>query len=301
MLTSFISSLATENAERLGRALIMAARKKEVVRELRRTKPPMSETADRYELYEAAVQNVAEQCAFIDHIFKQIRGRKAMSFREDFCGTASAACEWVCLGRSHFAFGVDLDPVVLDWGRKHRVSKLTKRQRQRITLLQSDVVQVKAPLVDVIGAFNFSYWIFNKRAQLRRYFKSAYQNLNPDGMFFLDAYGGYGAFMAIREKMNFADFTYIWDQARYNPITGQMTTHIHFKFPDGSKLQKAFSYEWRLWTLPELREILQEAGFRTVTVYFEYEDDDGEGLGEWYAATDRDADAAWVTNITAEK
>jgi hypothetical protein len=66
-------------------------------------------------------------------------------------------------------------------------------------------------------------------------------------------------------------------------------------------LKKAFSYNWRLWTLPEIREILEEAGFRNPTVYFEYRDEDGEGLGEWYSESKGAADSAWVANITAEK
>jgi hypothetical protein len=66
-------------------------------------------------------------------------------------------------------------------------------------------------------------------------------------------------------------------------------------------MKKAFSYEWRLWTLPEIREVLEEAGFQNTTVYFEFRDDDGEGLGEWYAESEGDADAAWIANITAEK
>ena len=261
----------------------------------------IAETVDRYELYEAAVQNVEEQCSFIDYTFTKINGRKARGFREDFCGTASASCEWVRLGPKRFAIGVDLDQAVLDWGREHRLSKLTRKQRRRVSLIHDDVMQAKASPVDAVGAFNFSYWIFDTRAELRRYFEAVYENLKPDGMFFLDAFGGYDAFRALKEKMKFEDFTYIWDQARYSPVTGRMETHIHFKFPDGSMMKKAFSYSWRLWTLPEIREILDEAGFRNSTVYFEYRDDDGEGLGEWYAESKGEADSAWVANITAEK
>ena len=57
--------------------------------------------------------------------------------------------------------------------------------------------------------------------------------------------------------------------------------NIHFKFPDGSKIKRAFSYTWRLWTAPELRDMLLDAGFRNVTVYWEGEDDNGEGNGEF--------------------
>ncbi len=263
-------------------------------------KPTMAESIDLYELYEAAVQNVPEQVRFIDNTFEEIRNRKPLSFREDFCGTASAACEWVRQGKNRYAFGVDIDHEVLDWGRNNRLERLGKRQQQRIALMQGDVRTVETPPVDVVGAFNFSYWIFRDRAEMLDYFRTVYEHLGPDGVFFLDAFGGYDALKKVKEKMKFENFTYIWDQACYHPVTGYMQTHIHFKFPDGSKLKKAFSYEWRLWTLPEIQEILLEAGFHNPVVRFEYFDDDGEGLGLWYPDDCGEASSAWIANITAE-
>ena len=56
-----------------------------------------------------------------------------------------------------------------------------------------------------------------------------------------------------------------------------MICHIHFKFKDGSRIKKAFSYDWRLWTLPEIREVMEEAGFSNTRVYWEDEDEEGEG------------------------
>jgi hypothetical protein len=154
--------------------------------------------------------------------------------------------------------------------------------------------------VDVVGAFNFSYRIFQTRTEMLCYFKTVYEHLGPEGVFFLDAFGGYSAPKEVKEEMTFKGFTYVWDQARYYPVTGIMQTHIHFKFPDGSKLQKAFSYEWRLWTLPELHELLLEAGFHNPTIRFQYFDDDGEGLGIWYPDTHGQASSTWIANITAE-
>ncbi len=260
----------------------------------------MADRSDPHELYEAAVQNVAEQCRFIDMTFESIRGRRPLSFREDFCGTASACCEWVRQSKHHYAIGVDNDPAVLDWGRRHRLSGLKKRQRQRLALFSGDVRATHTPPVDVVGAFNFSYWIFSRRQDLLKYFRAAYDNLGPDGVFFLDAYGGSSAFQEVKEKTKFDGFTYVWEQACYEPVTGQMRTHIHFRFPDGSRLKKAFSYEWRVWTLPEIRELLHEAGFANVQVWFEHFDDDGEGLGLWYPDDRGQAGAVWIANITAE-
>ena len=104
------------------------------------------------------------------------------------------------------------------------------------------------------------------------------------------------------DKTKNKGFTYLWEQASFNPVTSEMVCHIHFRFPDGSKMRRAFSYEWRLWTLPEIRELLAEAGFSRSAVYWEGTDDDtGEGDGEFTASEKGEADPAWVVYIVAEK
>jgi hypothetical protein len=81
-----------------------------------------------------------------------------------------------------------------------------------------------------------------------------------------------------------------------------MICHIHFHFPDGSKLQNAFTYEWRLWSLPEIREVLQEAGFQTSTVYWQGTDAaTGEGDGIFSPTVVGDPDPGWIAYIVAER
>ena len=277
----------------------MAARKEEIGAGLRAG--TMADRADRHELYEEAVQDVEQECEFILDTFRELRGREPRSFREDFCGSASAACEWVRQDARRSAIGVDIDPQVLAWGREHRVGRLTSEQQQRVKLVEGNVLTARTQPVDVVGAFNFSYYVFKDRARLRKYFTAAREALCPDGLFILDAFGGYEAFEEMKEKTKYDNFTYIWDQAEYYPVTGECVCHIHFKFPDGSKLKRAFSYDWRLWTLPEIREVLVEAGFRKVTVYWEGTDDDGEGNGEFYPEERGEADAGWIVYIVAEQ
>ena len=85
---------------------------------------------------------------------------------------------------------------------------------------------------------NFSYWIFQTARRIREYFKSVLDSLDDDGLFMCDFYGGSEAMCEQEEtrKVN-KHFTYIWDQHRYNPITGEMDCKIHFKFPDGSMMR----------------------------------------------------------------
>ncbi len=262
----------------------------------------MAEKADRHTLYEISVQNTEAEFEFIDSTFKRLRRRRPITLREDFCGTANMSCEWVRQRKKNAAIGVDLDEDVLVWGRANNIKRLQPSAQQRITLLRDNVLKVKTNPVDVIVAMNFSYQIFNDRDTLRTYFRHARRGLVDDGIFFVDAFGGYEAYRELEEKTKQDGFTYIWDQASYNPINGEMVCYIHFAFPDKSKIRRAFTYQWRLWTLPELKEVLEEAGFRNVTVYWQGTDEDtGEGNGVFEPATVGDADAGWICFLSAEK
>lgn len=112
--------------------------------------------------------------------------------------------------------------------------------------------------------------------------------------------------MVLEERRDCVDgdgnaFVYIWDQAAFNPIDSCMTCNIHFEFADGSRIENAFSYQWRLWTLPEIREILLEAGFAKVEIYWEGTDEESsEGNGIYLPSEQGDADAGWVCYIVAE-
>ena len=57
-----------------------------------------------------------------------------------------------------------------------------------------------------------------------------------------------------------------------------------------------------MWTLPEIRELLAEAGFAKVTVYWQGWDASGEEAdGEFYPATEAEPDAGWICYIVAER
>lgn len=264
------------------------------------SRPTMAELADRHVYYEDSVQCVESEIDFIDTTFLKLRKRLANSLREDFCGTTNTSCEWIKRRKTNTAISVDLDEDVLEWGSKNKIAKLTPSQTKRITIVNENVLTTKNDPVDIVLAMNFSYWILKDRKLTIKYFKKIKQTLVKDGIFFLDAYGGYEAFQEMEEKTKYKNFTYIWDQHRYNPITGIAKNYIHFKFKDGSKMMKAFTYEWRVWTMPEILEMLTEAGFKP-TVYWEQADEDGEGNGVYIPETEGDADAGWIAYVVAEK
>lgn len=261
---------------------------------------PIAETADRHALYEESVQGVEHEVEFLQGTFEKVRGRKPVLMREDFCGTANAACQWVRVDDEHRAMGVDLDQDVLDYGRRKHVASLKPEQQGRVALINGDVLKTETEAADLLVAFNFSYFTFKTRETLRQYFEAARKVIKDDGLFFIDIYGGSEAYSEMEEETEHDSFTYVWDQDYYDPLSADYRCHIHFRFSDGSEMTKAFTYEWRLWSVPEVRELLAEAGFSRSTVYWEGEDEDGEGDGNFEPAERGEADEAYVCYIVSE-
>lgn len=246
---------------------------------------------DRHVLYEAAVQSLEADLDFFERVYQRKRGKRFERFREDFCGTAALSCDWVRRRPAHLAWGVDLHRPTLDWGLKHRVAHLGSAA-ERVRLQCADVLQVDGPKIDVVAALNFSFSVFKERDLLRRYFKKVRKSLLPGGIFYLDTFGGTETLGETKERRRIPSskdwdgqripaFYYVWEQARFNPIDHEILCHIHFELPNGTKLRKAFTYDWRLWTLPELQELLLEAGFDSTEVYMEgwdEEAEDGDGI-----------------------
>ncbi len=266
-----------------------------------KSKQTLAEKADKYKLYQKSVQEPEHEIEFFDQAFNEAFGRKPKVLREDFCGTFAVCCEWVKQpGRT--AFGIDLDSEPLDWGKANNLAKLKPSEQQRVTLIQDDVRSNTTPPADILAAQNFSFWYFKTREELVNYFKIAHKNLAEEGLMVLDMMGG-GECITEDETdvRKIGSFKYIWEQARYNPITHEASYYIHFKFKDGSKLDKAFEYHWRFWTIPEVRELLAEAGFSASYVYWEGTDDDGDGDGNWTRTENAGSEPCWIAYIVAAK
>ncbi|MCF7818795.1 MAG: class I SAM-dependent methyltransferase [Kiritimatiellales bacterium] len=250
----------------------------------KKTKTP----PDIHWLYEASVQNVDTDLDFAKRVFFRHRKRNPATLREDFCGTAKLACRWVQRNKAHRAWGIDFHQPTLDWGVKYNVVDLSAEQKGRLHLICGDVLETETPKVDMALALNFSFCVFKQRETLKRYFKAVADALNDEGLFIMDIYGGTESVTAksddtrlipgftTPEGLKISDFDYIWEQAEYNPITHETVCHIHFKVPKFGSINKAFTYDWRLWTLPELQEILLEAGFTKTEVYLHDFNDEGE-------------------------
>ena len=254
--------------------------------------------ADRHLLYQKSVQAPDVDIVFFADRFRERRGREPAVLREDFCGTALLSAHWLREGPERRALSVDIDTDTLAWGRRHNFSKA---ELKRVDLRCADVREVDRPKADLACAMNFSFCVFKTRPDLGAYFTAVHHGLRKDGIFLLELYGGTEAIQPIAERREVEDFVFVWEQERYNPITNETLCHIHFEFADGSKLKKAFTYDWRLWTVPEVRELLADAGFRSTDVYWERVDDNGEGTGEYVLTEEEENQEGWLVYVVAAR
>jgi len=202
-------------------------------RRKRKRKQKLAEVANKHDLYQKSVQNPEAELYLFTKLFRKRRRRKPLSMKEDFCGTAFLSSAWVKSNKRRTAIGIDLDQPTLDWGIEHNIAKLKPAARDRITLINADVLDITEPKVDITCALNFSYCIFKSRELLRRYFEAVFQGLNDDGVFFCELFGGTEAITELEEEREVDGFDYVWEQESYNPINHDILCHIHFDFDDG--------------------------------------------------------------------
>ncbi len=253
---------------------------------------------DKHYLYESSVQNSEFEVEFMAENYEKIRGRKPQILREDFCGTGMVCCDWVKEGSDRKAIGIDLDGEAIQYGKEKHLSKLNPEQQDRVLYVKDDVLNSGEHKADIVAAFNFSYMIFKKREKMVDYFKTVRNSLRDGGIFYIDLLGGPDCQTLVEEETEYDDFSYFWDCDKFNPITNEALFHIHFDYK-GQKHQKVFTYDWRLWSVPELREIMEEAGFSKSMVYWEGDDDDGGGDGNFAPTEETENCESWIVYIAA--
>ncbi len=259
---------------------------------------------DKYALYEKAVQSPEEDVLFARKTYCELKKTNPKTLREDFCGTFQLCCEWVKLKKDHKACGIDVDSKPLHYGKTHHFLDLSEDQKRRIEIYKKSVLASNLPKVDIALAQNFSYYLFKERKDLKKYFKNVHKHLNQKGVFFLDAFGGPDSEIESEDQVDHGDFVYYWEQEHFNPVTRSIICSIHFKKKYQKKKRSVFVYDWRLWTLAELIDLLKEVGFQKIHCYWEGVDSQGEGNGIFkLVKKEKDCEAceSWVTYLVCEK
>lgn len=80
------------------------------------------------------------------------------------------------------------------------------------------------------------------------------------------------------------------------PHIQETKTAIHFSFNDGTSLQCAYTYDWKLYTIQQTIDVLKKAGFSSVRVFVEQVDADGHSEEEQEICGDKfDFKCSWYS------
>ena len=221
------------------------------------------------DLYEVCVQSPKH----VVDLLRAIHGEEPLLLGEDFAGSGAVSRAWVAQSGEHRAWCVDRDATALS--RCDGVERLQTRA--------ADVTDESAA-VDTIWVGNFSIGYHHDRPSLMAYLRHVRSRLKPSGVFVCDTYGGETAYTRGEvhryhqlPKQLAPDgaggwrVRYTWEQREAHPLTGMVTNALHFRIERAgvieTELIDAFIYHWRLWSVPELRDAMREAGFTSTGVY----------------------------------
>jgi ubiquinone/menaquinone biosynthesis C-methylase UbiE len=211
-----------------------------------------------------------------------IRGIRpeALVLREDFCATAAIARLWAAEGRMRGddarAMGVDLDQEALERGAG---AAACENVAGLVKLIRADAIH--APVqpgdrADIVFVGNFSIGFITTQAELLTYFRLSRGRLGERGALICEINGGPGAMrVGAIERTHIGPgaerIEYRWECEEVDPVTRMVTQAMSFRVVrEGvvlADLPRAFVYRWRMWSEEELRELMLQAGFRSIDLY----------------------------------
>lgn len=254
---------------------------------------------DKYQVYTEVVQSPGHDARFLRGLYTKLVGHKPVTLREDFCGTHALARAWVELGSEMRGIGIEIDPEPIQYGKERDSAALSQGQLKRLNIVEASVLSPGLPKADIICAFNFSYFCFHSREVLLKYFKRVRVSLNKSGIFVLDIFGGTQHGAPSCDTKRLPGMRYEFQQEFFDPISNSTRFYLNF-YPRGQKAQKkAFTYDWRMWSIPEVRDILKDAGFKTSTVYWEGTAKNGRGSGRYHPREKGESCQVWTAYIVA--
>ena len=256
---------------------------------------------DKYEAYAKSVQAAGKEARFLRVLYRNINKSEPKIMREDFCGTFALCCEWAKLGAEKRAIGLDIDPEPLAYGTQNYLPKLNDAARSRVTIMERDVLKPGAPKADIICALNFSYFAFHERETLLKYFTECRKALKPGGLLAVDTFGGPQCGEPSIDRKRLPGFTYFFEQEMFDPINNRTRFSIHFKPKNGRIRKRAFVYDWRMWSIPEIRDIMQDAGFKDPQVYWEGTARNGGGSGTFNRKDRGEPCQVWVAYVVGRR
>jgi SAM-dependent methyltransferase len=217
---------------------------------------------NRFDLYERCTQSPADMA----HVLGAIHGGSPRRLCEDFSGTAATSLAWLKGGANRIATAIDLDPEALT---HHRAARgMTK-------LLRDVRAAPLTPKHDIIFVGNFSIGELHGRDDLNSYIARCFRRLASGGALIIELYDGPGAWKVGTQRRTIplsksTKVIYTWRQCRADRKTRRVENEIDFVVQSGRRVttfDRAFRYDWRLWSHTTLANIMRSVGFDHTAVF----------------------------------
>ena len=245
----------------------------------------------------------ARQIEFVDNRFKALRGRRARLLREDFCGTANVSCEVGFRPPRQRAPSVSISTARCCSGQRSIIccsSHASPAAADRPTLRKRAI----KTYTDQPTSFGneFRYLAVQGAQGVERYFRR------------VRGFAGRGRHPVSRrlwrlrlfqreiveeQEIEEGGFTYVWGAGEVRACQRQPDLPIHFDFPDGSRLERAFSYDCACG-LPEIRELVGGSRLPQICVYWQGWDERQEADGDFKPVSEGEADAGGSSYLGGE-
>lgn len=213
------------------------------------------------DLYEHCTQSPTDMARILD----AIHGGQPRRLCEDFSGTAATARAWITLAPDRSATAIDLDPHALN----HRPTRGVR------TLLRDVQSAPLTPKHDIIFVGNFSIGELHDPDELSNYISRCAKRLSSSGVLVIELYDGPSAWKTGTQQRTIklprsTTVTYTWRQVEAKKSTRRVVNEIDFivKTPKRSRrFDRAFRYDWRLWSHLTLSRIMRESGFKHTALF----------------------------------
>lgn len=229
---------------------------------------------NKFRLYESSVQSVKKEVEFFRKIFRMLYNKVPETFREDFCMTGRLSSEWVKLSVMNKAVGLDIDQSAIDYGIANNNDNTDRIQLYNLNVLD----EYKSDFIinfDIVCSLNYSHFLLTKRLELVKYLKNV-RKVILKGIYVIDVFGGSHIYTEHKYQHSDNDI-YEFHGTAMNILNNRSLSRLTYKIKK-NKYKELFRCDFRIYSLIELREALEEAGFNKFKLFIkeihDNEDDD---------------------------
>jgi cyclopropane fatty-acyl-phospholipid synthase-like methyltransferase len=220
-----------------------------------------------YDLIYRNIKDYENECRTLEQIFTKFRKKKSRNILDVGCGTGSHALILAKHGCS--VVGIDISKMMVEKARTK-----AKKEKTDVQFYVQDMrkMQLDKEFDCAISMFGAIGYILTYE-DLVKVLSRLKKHLNKDGLFAFEFWNIGGVkpspYQRWLEASDAKKTVYRFSETNLNPQTNILTLNMHFLVLNEDRLLEKFNetHVHRCYTLPEIREYLENNGFKFLSGY----------------------------------